>query len=96
MTIPDQIAEHVVSTVVVGALGFVSWLVKSHFAKINESNADIKTAIAGLSGQIDALQKSLHMNTTETAVVRADVKALWRFHDRAFQRASDAANGGDD
>ena len=61
--------------------GFTA-LVRSYFDRIHKD-------VSCLTGRLDQIQTTLGENTKEIAVTRQEVKALWRYVDGGFNRASD-------
>jgi uncharacterized protein Yka (UPF0111/DUF47 family) len=80
---------NIMSAVVTASLALFSYLVKSYFKKIHDTMACLRQEIGKLEGSVDTLSKDIRQNTVEGAVLRSEVKALWRFIDNANQRASD-------
>lgn len=65
-----------------------SYLVKSYFKKISETLDCMRQSISKLEGNLEILNKDIRENTIESATLRSEVKAVWRFVD-AQKRASD-------
>ncbi len=84
-----DLQEQVLPLLVTGSVAIFTYLVKSYFQKINDSNIEVKQEIAKLEGKFELLSKDIKENTIEGAALRAEVKALWRFVDNSHQRATD-------
>lgn len=80
-----------IAPAITGALAF---LVKSFLGQIAKDLAGLKADIHKLDGRFETIQKDVRDNTIEGAVMRQEVKAIWRAVDHSHRRASDA-NGRD-
>ncbi len=74
-------------------LGLV-FLIRHFFKSIADDVKGVRAAVDKLDGRFSTIQKDVRDNTTETAVTRQEVKALWRFIDHANERASDVNGRG--
>lgn len=74
----DTIATTLLSCLVAIAI----YLTRTYFDRLHSDIAELK-------GSLSTLGDNLHKNTIAIAKVQGDVKALWRFADNSFGRASD-------
>lgn len=74
-------------------LGLV-FLVRHFFAGITSKIDSIQDAFNKLDGRLETLQKDVRENTTQNAVTKQEMRAIWRYVDNAPMRASDM-NGGE-
>lgn len=88
----DLIWGHLLDGAVVSVLGVFTFLVRSFFSRISSDLKELQSLVDKLGGRLDAIQNDIHRNTVETAVMKQELRAVWRFVD-AEPRASDV-NGG--
>lgn len=93
----DNLPEYLLSAVVACVGALFSYLVKSYFGKIQQSIEGLQKELSKLEGKFDMIQGEIRNNIVESAKLRSEVGALWRFVDNSFQRSSDGGyNGRDD
>lgn len=85
----DYWITNLIAGAVAGLFAVFSYLLKSYFDKIQESIEAQTKEIAKLEGKMDLLAREIKEGTIESATLRTEIKALWRFVDNANQRASD-------
>lgn len=73
-----------------GFVGLLGFLLRSFFSKPAHDIDELKASIAKLDGKIAALVEGLHKETTELAVARQEIRAVWRIIDGAGKRSSDS------
>lgn len=81
--------EHIIDAIAVGLVGLVGFLLTSFFSRPREDFVELKSSVDKLSGRLDVLTESVHRETTETAVMKQELRAVWRSIDGAHNRASD-------
>lgn len=89
MNLSYELFVQLAPVVATSALAVFGFLLNSYFARIRESNEEVKSAIAKSEGKSEALQMELRANTIELVKLRSEVSALWRFVDNTYKRASD-------
>jgi hypothetical protein len=87
--IVERALDYTISALVALAMGGFTLLVRSYFDRIHRD-------MLSLEGKVDLLSKQLGEHTTKLALVQQELKALWRFADGAFGRASDRRRTPDD
>lgn len=83
-----DINSQIIPALVAGSIALFTYLVKSYFQKIHDSNIEVKQEISKLEGKLELLSKDIKDNTIESVTLRGEVKALWRFVDN-HQRPTD-------
>lgn len=84
--IQQFLLDHLIEGLVLTSFGALTFLVRAYFSSIQK-------AIERLAGRFDALDDRSDKHHTEIAVIRSELKALWRTIDPPL-RTSDYRNGG--
>ena len=84
-----DLTSQIIPALVTGSVALFAYLVKFYFSKIQESLDNQAKETAKLEGKLEILSKDIRDGIAESAAMRAEVKALWRFVDNSNQRASD-------
>lgn len=72
-----------------GFVGLLGFLLRSFFSRPHEDLTNLKSEIDKLEGRITLLTDAMHGEMTDTAVVKQELRAVWRHIDGAHARASD-------
>lgn len=82
-------ANTLLSTLAVAGVGLFTFLVKSFFGRIHDDLKTLRSSVDKLDGRFDLLQGEGRQTVTELAVVRQELKAVWRFVDRMNEEADE-------
>ena len=81
--------DQIIPAMATGLVALFTYLVRSYFQKIHDSNLEVRQEIGKLEGKLDLLMKEIKDNTIESVVMRSEIKALWRFVDNSNNRPTD-------
>jgi hypothetical protein len=87
----SDLAVSLITLFVTCWLALFSYLVKSYFKKFDTTFENLKKDIFKLEGSLESLSRDIRNNTIESAGLRSEVNALWRFLDNSYKRTTDGA-----
>lgn len=82
----ERAIEYAITGSIATLMAIFTWLIRQLFER---THADL----VKIASQIEILSKQLQDQTTKLALVQQELKALWRFADGSFARASDRSRG---
>jgi hypothetical protein len=85
----EALQDNLVSAFAAGFVAFLSFVIRHYFTLLRKEFNDGAKDIATLKGHLEALASDIRANTTANAVLTTEVRALWKFIDGAYERASD-------
>lgn len=89
----EALQSDLLSAVLAGFVALLTFLVRSFFQQFTREIKELKSSVDAFSGELKTVREDARENTTQIAVTRQELKAVWRFIDH-HKRASDL-NGGD-
>lgn len=72
----------------------MAFFIRSYARRIEKDVKDVGLYVSRLEGQLVSMQGDLRSHAIEITKASEQLKAAWRFIDRAHERASDSNNGG--
>ena len=85
-----ELTPHITGVVVVTIVGTFTFLVRSFFSRIHDDLRELKGSLDKMQGRFEAVSVDVRANTVEMAVVRSELRAVWRIVDRSNQHTADS------